>query len=132
MKKEINGNAGKPVSRVLVADEDADFLASLTVALRSEGDEVYAAGNTEEVLNILYNSKFDLLMLGLGLGPQNGVEVAEWAKLTYPDLPVVFMAESSYLVADGRINRVSPYPVLAKPFDLRSLDEILYMKPSEN
>lgn len=132
MRTDGHGNNGKSVKRVLVADEDADFLSHLTKALRDEVSEVRAARNTEEVLNILYNDKFDLLMLGLGLGPQNGVEVAEWARLTYPDLPVIFMAEPSYLEVDGRIRRVSPYPVLSKSFDLKTLDEILDMKPSEN
>jgi DNA-binding response OmpR family regulator len=127
-----DGNNGKSVQRVLVADEDADFLTALAEALKTEVSEVCAAQDSEEVLNILYDRKFDLLMLGLGLKPQNGVEVAEWARLSDPDMPVIFMAEESYLEADGRIRRVSPYPILSKPFDLKVLDQILDMKPSGN
>ena len=123
---------GKLFKRVLVADEDRDFLNNLAEALRGEVNEVRAARDTEEVLDILYNNHFDLLMLGLGLGPQNGVEVAEWAKMTYPDLPVIFMAESSYLEVDSRIRRVSPYPVLSKPFDVKILEDIFDLQPAEN
>jgi DNA-binding response OmpR family regulator len=125
-------NSSKSVKRVLVADEDADFLHHLKDAWRDQASEVCVAKDTEEVLNILYEGKFDLLMMGLGLGPQNGVEVAEWVHMTYPKLPVIFMAEPSYLEVDGRLRRVSSYPVLSKPFDLKVLDAILDMPPSEN
>jgi DNA-binding response OmpR family regulator len=122
----------KSVKRVLVADEDTDFLRYLKNTWQERLSEIYVANDTEEVLNILYDGKFDLLMMGLGLGPQNGVEVAEWVHMTYPELPVIFMAEPSYLEVDSRLRRVSPYPVLSKPFDLKILDAILDIPPSDN
>jgi DNA-binding response OmpR family regulator len=132
MRNDEYDHSAKSVRRVLVADEDADFLHDLKDAWRDQVSEVFVAKDTEEVLNILYDGEFDLLMMGLGLGPQNGVEVAEWVHMTYPKLPVIFMAEPSYLEVDGRLRRVSSYPVLSKPFDLKVLDSILDMAPSEN
>jgi DNA-binding response OmpR family regulator len=122
----------KSVKRVLVADDDTDFLHYLKNTWQDRLSEIYLANDTEEVLNILYDGNFDLFMMGLGLGPQNGVEVAEWVHLAYPKLPVIFMAEPSYLEVDGRLRRVSSYPVLSKPFDLKVLDAILDMPPSDN
>ncbi len=116
---------GNSMRRVLIADDDTGFLDSLTIALRREKHDVRAAETSEDVLNMLDKEEFDLLMMDLRLGPQDGVEVAEWAKLRYPKLPVVFMSAYPYTELSGRIRRISPFPVLEKPFDIGALNPIL-------
>ncbi|RJP80001.1 MAG: response regulator [Candidatus Zixiibacteriota bacterium] len=128
MKHRDNGNNGKITRRVLVADDDTGFLDSLTIALRREAAEVMAARSSEEVLSLLEHTEPDLLMMDLRLGPQLGVEVAEWARLRYPDLPVIFMSAYPYTELAGRISRISEYPVLEKPFDIRDLAQMLELQ----
>jgi DNA-binding NtrC family response regulator len=128
MRHLKNGLNGKYAKRVLVADDDTGFLDSLAIALRREAAEVWAAKDSEEVLNYLDRQQPDLLMMDLRLGPQLGVEVAEWARLRYPDLPVVFMSAYPYTDLAGRISRISGYPVLEKPFDIGELTQLLSLE----
>ena len=113
------------MKRVLVADDDTSFLDSLAIALRRDNREVWAAKSSEEVLNLLDDREFDLIMMDLRLGPQCGVEVAEWARMRYPGLPVVFMSAYPYTELAGRISRISSLPVLEKPFHVKDVEEIL-------
>jgi DNA-binding NtrC family response regulator len=106
------------MARVLIADDDPGFLVSLSIALRREGHEVWAAENSEQALNLLDEHEFDCMMIDIRLGPLLGVELAEWARLRVPDLPVVFMSAYPYAELEGRIYRITPHPVLEKPFDV--------------
>jgi len=120
------------MKRVLVADDDPSFLDSLVIALRRDNREVWAAKSSEEVLNLLDDREFDLMMMDLRLGPQCGVEVAEWARIRHPELPVVFMSAYPYTELSGRISRISALPVLEKPFHMRDLEEILSKAQEKN
>jgi len=120
------------MKRVLIADDDTGFLDSLSIALRREQSEVWAARNSEEVLNLLDSREYDLMMMDLRLGPQCGVEVAEWARRRYPELPVIFMSAYPYTELSGRIGRISQYPVLEKPFHVGDLARILKGHPQHN
>ena len=81
---------------------------------------------------MLDDREFDLMMMDLRLGPQCGVEVAEWARMRYPDLPVVFMSAYPYTELAGRISRISPLPVLEKPFHVKDLEEIIRKAREKN
>lgn len=120
------------MKRVLIADDDTGFLDLLSIALRREQSEVWAAKNSEEVLNLLDRHEYDLMMMDLRLGPQCGVEVAEWARMRYPELPVIFMSAYPYTELSGRISRISQYPVLEKPFHVSNLARILKGHPQHN
>lgn len=113
------------MSRVLIADDDPGFLVSLSIALKREGHEVYSAENSEQTLNLLDEHKFDFLMVDIRLGPLLGVELAEWALLRHPRLPVVFMSAYPYTELERRIHRITPLPVLEKPFDVVEVGRIL-------
>lgn len=132
MEEPANDSYENAMKRILIADDDQGFLDSLSIALRREKSEVWGARNSEEVLNLLDERSFDLLMMDLRLGPQDGVEVAEWARLRNPDLPVIFMTAYPYTPLSGRITRVSSFPVLEKPFNVGELSRILDEEPVAN
>ena len=121
------------MAHVLIADDDQGFLVSLTIALRREGHDVWGAENSEEALNLLDIETFDFMMVDIRLGPLLGVELAEWALLRQPTLPVVFMSAYPYGELEGRIRRISPHPVLEKPFDVTDVGRIMEdpAKPQE-
>lgn len=113
------------MARVLIADDDPGFLVSLSIALRRDGYEVCAAENSEQALELLDGKKFDFMIVDIRLGPLLGVELAEWARLRVPDLPVIFMSAYSYAELEGRIRRVTSLPVLEKPFNVDEVGRIM-------
>jgi DNA-binding NtrC family response regulator len=122
---QITGLGEKQMARILIADDNPGFLVSLSIALRRQGHDVWSAENSEEALNLLDKSPFDYVMIDIRLGPLLGVELAEWARLRVPDLPVIFMSAYAFTELEGRINRITTYPVLEKPFNIESLSLIL-------
>ena len=113
------------MARVLIADDDPGFLVSLSIALRRDGHYVCAAENSEQALNLLDDKRFDFMMVDIRLGPLLGVELAEWARLRVPELPVIFMSAYPYTELEGRIRRVTPLPVLEKPFNVDEVGRIM-------
>ena len=65
------------------------------------------------------------MMVDIRLGPLLGVELAEWALLRQPNLPVIFMSAYPYGELEGRIRRISPHPVLEKPFDVTDVGRMM-------
>ncbi|MCX6640576.1 MAG: response regulator [bacterium] len=106
------------MSKVLIADDDPGFLVSLSIAMRRDGYEVWPAENSEQALDLLDAYKFDLMLIDIRLGPLLGVELAEWARLRDADLPIIFISAYSHIELEGRIRRITPYPVLEKPFEV--------------
>lgn len=113
------------MARLLIADDDPGFLVSLSIALRREGHEVYSAENSEQALDLLDQHRIDCMLIDIRLGPLLGVELAEWARLRVPNLPVIFISAYAYTNLEGRIRRLTSYPVLEKPFDVKEVNKLL-------
>lgn len=113
------------MARVLIADDDPGFLVSLSIALRREGHEVWAAENSEQALDLLDKKPVDFMMVDIRLGPLLGVELAEWARLRVPQLPVIFMSAYPYNELEGRIRRLTQQPVLEKPFSVEEVSRLM-------
>ncbi len=113
------------MARLLIADDDPGFLVSLSIALKREGHEVYAAENSEQALDLLDKKKVDCMLIDIRLGPLLGVELAEWARLRIPDLPIIFISAYPYTELEARIRRLTSLPVLEKPFPVEKVNELL-------
>ncbi|MBU0520040.1 response regulator [bacterium] len=113
------------MARLLIADDDPGFLVSLSIALRREGHEVHAAENSEEALNLLDKHPVDCMLIDIRLGPLLGVELAEWARLRKPDLPVIFISAYAFSDLESRIRRITDLPILEKPFEVEKVNQIL-------
>src|SRR5687768_10067016 len=81
--------------RVLVVDDEAAIRLTLDVILRQAGYSVTTAANGEEALGNLMQSRFDLLLLDLGLPGISGLRVAQYAQEHYPSTVVLFLTGSS-------------------------------------
>jgi CheY-like chemotaxis protein len=116
---------GGPMARILIADDDPGFLVSLSIALKREGHKVYEAENSEQALDLLDKKDVDCMLIDIRLGPLLGVELAEWARLRIPDLPIIFISAYPYNELEARIRRLTPLPVLEKPFRVEKVNELL-------
>jgi CheY-like chemotaxis protein len=62
--------------RILVADDDTDTVASLTILLREEGYEVRGVNRGGEVLQAIFQFAPDVVLLDIGMPQMSGYEVA--------------------------------------------------------
>ena len=83
-------------SRILIVDDEADFLFSASVALRQAGYEVVGAGDGEEALSRIRESlrarkRFDLILTDLRMPSLCGLELLEGMEKLGVEFPTIAM-----------------------------------------
>ena len=113
--------------RVLAVEDDEGIAQGLSVALRREGWAVDVAGNVKDAWSALGAEPFDMVLLDLGLGGEDGVEILRRLRrprdgaLPDPATPVLIMT-----ARDEVASRISGLDLgaddyLTKPFDIGEL-----------
>lgn len=110
---------------VLVIDDEALTLRTISRGLSGEGFEVFTAESGEEGLKVFNQEKPDLILLDIVLPHMNGVEVLRQIKSTSPASIVVMM--SAYHMVDRAVEamKLGAYDYLIKPFHLADLTDSL-------
>ncbi len=67
----------KPLKRLLVVEDEEITRKSIEKLLQDEGVEIVSTGSGEEAVKLLKESKFDCMVLDLGLNDMSGFEVLE-------------------------------------------------------
>lgn len=85
--------AGK---RVLIVDDDKEFVKLYSLVLRNKGHDVSAAYSAAEAIDSLKVSRPDVVVLDVMMEHfDSGFNVSKAIKSDYPDLPVILMTAIS-------------------------------------
>src|SRR5579871_5455222 len=106
---------------ILVLDDEALTLRTISRGLREEGYEVFVAMNGEEAMKIFAEEKPDLALLDIVLPGMDGVEVLRQMKQQNPSVIAVMM--SAYHMVDRAVEamKLGAYDYLVKPFHLADM-----------
>src|SRR5438270_12522772 len=106
---------------VLVVDDEALTLRTVSRGLREEGFEVFVASSGEEALKIFHEEKPDLTLLDIVLPGMDGVEVLRQIKAASPASIVLMM--SAYHMVDRAVEamKLGAYDYVVKPFLLADM-----------
>jgi DNA-binding response OmpR family regulator len=77
--------------RVLIAEDEPRIASFIQKGLKANGFTVAIATNARETLNLTLGTKFDLLVLDLGLPDQDGLEVLEALRGQGETLPIIIL-----------------------------------------
>jgi DNA-binding response OmpR family regulator len=114
-------NASRPVSRILVADDDPALRTMLAEALHDAGYAVLSAADGEEAWETLCRDSIDLLVTDHDMPRLTGLELLRRVRLGPLHVPVIFISgRMPGNVADLH-TLLPPGIVLAKPFTLAEL-----------
>jgi len=110
---------------VLVVDDEALTLRTVSRGLAAEGFDVLTATSGEDALKIFADEKPDLVLLDIVLPGIDGVEVLRQIKAAAPAGIVVMM--SAYHMVDRAVEamKLGAYDYLIKPFHLADLTSTL-------
>ncbi len=108
---------------VLIVEDDPSILMVLSAYLSGEGYRVLQAENGEQAFEILASKPhLDLMVTDFRLpGGISGVQIAEPALKLRPDLKVIFISGYPAEIRDTGSPITLTAPILAKPFDLDTL-----------
>jgi two-component system, NtrC family, response regulator AtoC len=106
---------------ILVLDDEALTLRTISRGLREEGYEVFVAMNGEEAMKIFAEEKPDLALLDIVLPGMDGVEVLRQMKQQNPSIIAVMM--SAYHMVERAVEamKLGAYDYLVKPFHLADM-----------
>jgi two-component system invasion response regulator UvrY len=111
--------------RILIADDHPIVREGFKQVLSETTDMVVAdeAGNGQEVLNLLRNNTYDVILLDISMPGRSGLEILKELRSDYPKLPVLIVSiypEEQYAVrafragASGYLTKASaPHELIA-------------------
>ncbi len=129
-ERSLSGAPAAPISPhpergVLLIEDDPDLQWSVARLLSGSFARVVGARSGEAALEVISRWPADLVLVDEGLPGMSGLDVARAIQRTHPSIPVVLMgnAECHELRLAARLAGV--VDVLAKPFRLEGLRELL-------
>ncbi len=106
---------------ILAVDDDALVLMSTCAMLEELGYRVLEAGSGKEALRKLQDDGgVDLVITDQAMPGMTGVELAQFIKVSWPDMPIVVATGYSDLPPGS-----PEYPMIAKPFGEKDLAKII-------
>lgn len=115
--------------RILLVDDDIQFLEATEYMLKYENYDVITAKNGEEAIKKYKESKPDIVLMDLKMPVMNGYEAFFKIKKENPDAKIVFT--SAYTINNEEFEKAKKsglFGLLTKPFDLNELNSIIESK----
>lgn len=107
--------------RILIADDDPQFLRALRITLRARGYEVLLARDGQHALEMAIDHKPDIILLDLGMPRLDGVKVIE-AVRGWSSAPILVISGRSGSAEKVEALDAGADDYVTKPF---SMDELL-------
>ena len=108
-------------ARVLVVDDEKDFVEVFSLRLKGEGERVQTAFSGKEALEVLARQPMDVVILDIKMPEMDGIETLKQIKALYPIVEVILLTGhgSTQTAVDGL--KLGAFDYLMKPADF---DEI--------
>jgi DNA-binding NtrC family response regulator len=110
-----------PYFKILIIDDDIDFLKALEYRLTQKKIEVVAVESGYDALEVLKEEYFDLIILDLVMPDMNGVETFQRIKQIEGKPFVVIMTAYSEDEQVETVKKLNPFGFIKKPFDFNAL-----------
>lgn len=113
--------------RVLIADDDPDFLGTVAATLSAIGAEVVSATTGAELLEGLAEcGPFDLVITDVSMPWMTGLQVAHTARAAGLDIPVLIVTGLADQDLSRRVYAIGKrVALLRKPFDFDQLESAI-------
>ncbi len=109
-------------AHLLIIDDDANTLASLSRAFRLAGHEATVCDNPVKALEMAKNEKFDLIFSDVVMPQMNGLTLLEQIKSAGVATPVVMMSGQAHIEMAVKATKLGAIDFLEKPL---STDKLL-------
>ena len=109
------------VKKILIADDERDFVTFLSVALKREGFDVFTAFDGLEAKEKIEEDNPDIVILDLIMPHLNGWEVLKWIKEEERKIPVIILsAKDDFDDIKNTYNLNADY-YMTKPVSVRDI-----------
>jgi len=109
--------------RVLLVDDEEEFVSALSERLMLRGIEVDSALNGEEALARLVEKEFEVVILDVMMPGLGGLEVLRQIKSTHPNTQVILLTGHGATREGIEGMRLGAFDYLIKPVDIEEMLE---------
>jgi DNA-binding NtrC family response regulator len=113
--------------RVLLVDDEVDFVEVLAERLRARNLDVTTAASGQEALVAARERSFDAIVLDMAMPGMDGLETLENLLGINPDLQVILLTGRATLEQAATAIRIGALDLLEKPADIDTLSEKIEM-----
>jgi DNA-binding NtrC family response regulator len=108
-------------TRVLLVDDEGEFVSALSERLEARGLEVDTAENGDVALAKAEKRKFDAILLDMSMPGMNGIETLKGLLAINPDLQVILLTGRATLEQGVDAMKLGALDLLEKPADIETL-----------
>ncbi|MBI5589300.1 MAG: response regulator [Deltaproteobacteria bacterium] len=109
--------------KVLLVDDEEDFLNIMSDRMKSRGIDVSTATSAKEAIQLTETKSFDVIILDLQMPEMNGLEALKALKARKPELQVILLTGHATLERGIEAMKLGAMDLMEKPVDLRILIE---------
>ena len=110
-----------PKANILIVDDEANTLASLSRAFRLSGHEAVVCDNAARALELARTQPFDLILSDVVMPRRDGLALLEDFKTAGVAAPVVMMSGQAHIEMAVRATRLGALDFLEKPLSTEKL-----------
>jgi DNA-binding NtrC family response regulator len=111
----------KTPSRILLVDDEKDFVEMLTLRLEEIGEEVLQAYSGQESLEKMKDAEVDVVILDIKMPGMDGIETLQEIKKRYPLVEVIMLTGHGTIETAVQGMKLGAYDFLIKPADFDDL-----------
>lgn len=104
-------------AKILIVDDELIMRESLAGWLERDGHEVEKTASGEEALEILKESRFDILLVDIKMEGMSGLDVLKQVKEGDPDVEIVMITAYGSIATAIEAMKNGAYDYLLKPFE---------------
>jgi DNA-binding NtrC family response regulator len=110
-------------ARVLLVDDEKDFLASMSERMRIRGMDVTTASSAKEALALIERDVFDAVILDFQLPEMDGMAVLKKIKARHPEAQIILLTGHASLERGVEAIKIGASDYLEKPADMEALSK---------
>lgn len=112
--------------RVLLVDDEEEFVETLAERMRIRGMEVSTTNSGADALKLVDDEAFDVVVLDLKMPGIDGLEALKRIKRRRPDIQVVLLTGHATVEKGVEAIKEGAIEFLEKPIELASLTETIH------
>jgi DNA-binding NtrC family response regulator len=111
--------------RVLLVDDEVDFVEALAERMRARGLKVDTANDGEQALAQTAHNKYDAIVLDLAMPGMDGMETLRRLREENPDRQIILLSGQGTVQTAVEATKLGAMNFLEKPTDIKDLIELI-------
>lgn len=110
---------------VLIVDDEPNAIKVLSAILSKSGYKISGSDSTEMAINMIHELDIDVIITDLKMPGRDGIELFEYVKNSFPDIPVIFLTAYGTVESAVQAMTYGAFYYFIKPPDYPKLKSIL-------